>query len=95
MKPILIIQNDAQEGAGQLGSLIAERGLKQETVFGYDTDYDRLKAENHSALVVLGGAQSAYETEDYPYLAREMELCRAFVDAGKPIAEKARYRRRI
>jgi len=40
MKPVLIIQNDAKEGAGQLGSLIASRGLQQETVFGYDTDYD-------------------------------------------------------
>lgn len=86
MKPVLIIQNDAKEGAGQLANLIAERGLRQETVFGYDTDYCRLKPEGYSALVVLGGAQSAYETEEHPYLTREMDLCQAFMDAGKPIA---------
>ena len=86
MKPVLIIQNDAKEGAGQLGTLIAERGLGQETVFGYDTDYDKLAADHYGALVVLGGAQSAYETDEYPYLAREIALCHGFMQAGKPIA---------
>lgn len=86
MKPVLIIQNDTKEGAGQLASLIDARGLEQKTVFGYDTDYGRLSPADYSRLVVLGGAQSAYETEEYPYLVQEMELCRAFMDAGKPIA---------
>lgn len=86
MKPVLIIQNDAKEGAGQLATLIAERGLGQETVFGDDADYDRLAAGDYGALVVLGGAQSAYETDAYPYLAREIALCHDFMRAGKPIA---------
>ncbi|MEZ5828628.1 MAG: type 1 glutamine amidotransferase [Hyphomicrobiales bacterium] len=85
-KPILIIQNDAKEGAGQLATLIADRELKQETVFGYDTDYDRLNASDYSGLVVLGGAQSAYETDTYPYLGREIALCQDFMAADKPIA---------
>lgn len=86
MKPVLIIQNDAKEGAGQLSTLIAERGLGQETVFGYDTDYGKLAADDYGALVVLGGAQSAYETDEYPYLADEIALCHDFMQAGKPIA---------
>lgn len=86
MKPVLIVQNDAKEGAGQLSTLIAERGLEQQTVFGYDADYDRLSPDDYSALVVLGGAQSAYETDEYPYLTREMALCQDFMQAEKPIA---------
>lgn len=86
MKSVLVIQNDAKEGAGQLETLIAEHGLGNETVFGYDTDYDRLEAERYSALVVLGGAQSAYETETYPYLSDEIALCHDFMQAGKPVA---------
>jgi GMP synthase (glutamine-hydrolysing) len=86
MKPVLIVQNDAKEGAGQLSTLIAERGLGQETVFGYDTDYDTLKPGDYSGLVVLGGAQSAYETDEYPYLQREIALCQDFMAAEKPIA---------
>jgi GMP synthase (glutamine-hydrolysing) len=86
MKPVLIVQNDAKEGAGQLATLIAERGLGQETVFGYDADYDKLDVDHYDALVVLGGAQSAYETDEYPYLVREIALCHDFMQAGKPIA---------
>ncbi|MGH6734589.1 MAG: type 1 glutamine amidotransferase [Methyloceanibacter sp.] len=86
MKPVLIVQNDPKEGAGQLTTLLSARGLKQERVFGYDTDYDRVGSAGYAALVVLGGAQSAYETETYPYLAREMALCQDFMQAGKPIA---------
>jgi len=86
MKPVLIVQNDAKEGAGQLATLIDERGLTQHRLYGYDTDYDRLRADDYSGLVVLGGAQSAYETDEYPYLSREMGLCREFMQADKPIA---------
>jgi len=86
MKPVLIVQNDYHEGAGQLATLIAERGLEQHTVFGFEADYAKLPSDQFAALAVLGGAQSAYETDKYRYLSGEMELCRAFIGAGKPIA---------
>ena len=86
MKPVLVIQNDAKEGAGLLATLISDRGIGNKTVFGYDTDYDRLKAEDYGALVILGGAQSAYETETYPYLTNEIALCHDFMQEGKPVA---------
>jgi GMP synthase (glutamine-hydrolysing) len=86
MKPLLVVQNDPHEGAGLVETLIAERGFKQHTVFGWKVDYNKLSSDAFSALVVLGGAQSAYETDQYPYLSGEMKLCRDFVDAEKPIA---------
>lgn len=86
MKSVLVVQNDAKEGAGLLATLIAARGLEAETVFGYDTDYDKLRADDYGSLVVLGGAQSAYETDTYPYLANEIALCHDFMQAGKPVA---------
>ncbi len=86
MKPVLVVQNDAEEGAGLLATLIARRGLGAEIVFGYDTDYDRLRWDDYGALVVLGGAQSAYETDTYPYLANKIALCHDFMQAGKPVA---------
>jgi GMP synthase (glutamine-hydrolysing) len=84
-KPVLIIQNDVKEGAGLLASLTRERGIQQETVLGNKADYDRISADDYSALVVLGGAQSAYETDIYPFLLREMELCKAFIEDAKPV----------
>lgn len=86
MKPILIVQNDAKEGAGQLATLLNRRGLAQHQVMGPDADYSELDADRFSALVILGGAQGAYETKEYPYLLDEMRLCEAFMEDGKPIA---------
>ena len=86
MKPILILQNDQHEGAGTLATLIAVRGLEQRTVLGWEADYAKLSPVAFSGLVVLGGAQSAYETDQYPYLSGEMQLCRDFIGEGKPVA---------
>jgi GMP synthase (glutamine-hydrolysing) len=86
MKPILVIQNDQHEGAGVLANLIAERGLAQRSVLGWEADYAKLPSSAFSSLVVLGGAQSAYETDRYPYLSGEMQLCRDFMAEGKPVS---------
>jgi GMP synthase (glutamine-hydrolysing) len=86
MKPVLIIQNDAKEGAGQLDTLLQRRGLNQHRVMGPDADYSQLGADRFSALIILGGAQGAYETKEYPYLLNEMRLCEAFMESDKPIA---------
>ncbi len=85
MKPVLILQNDPKEGAGLLATLMAARGLDQYVAQGLSAPYPELGADRFSALVVLGGAQSAYETQKYPFLKREMDICRAFVEADKPI----------
>lgn len=86
MQPILIIQNDPHEGAGQLSDLLAQEKIEQETVFGYSAHYGSLSPRAYSGVVVLGGAQAAYETDRYPYIQNEIDLCSAFIDGGKPIA---------
>ncbi|MBS0234159.1 MAG: type 1 glutamine amidotransferase [Proteobacteria bacterium] len=85
-KPILIVQNDAHEGAGTFDGLRMARGLDRHLVLGFDTNYEALRATDFSGLVILGGAQSAYETATYPYLSSQMDLCRSFVSTSKPIA---------
>jgi len=61
MKPVLVIQNDAKEGAGLLASLLTSRGFRQKTVLGWQADYASsdasLSPANFSGLVVLCGAQ--------------------------------------
>jgi GMP synthase (glutamine-hydrolysing) len=85
MKPILVLQNDSVEGAGRLSTQMIERDFKQHTLLGWEAQYDCLSNDDFSALVVLGGPQSAYQTEEYPYLRDEIALCRNFLNAGKPI----------
>jgi GMP synthase-like glutamine amidotransferase len=44
--------------------------------------------DNHGqfdGLILLGGAQSALDDADHPYLADEARLARGFGDAGKPV----------
>nr|WP_246317630.1 type 1 glutamine amidotransferase [Hyphomicrobium methylovorum] len=65
---------------------MAERGIESTTVLGFEADFSGLKSDAFSGLVILGGAQSAYETETYPFLRSEMDLCHAFLAEGKPIA---------
>jgi GMP synthase (glutamine-hydrolysing) len=83
--PLLIIQNDAHEGAGLLAALAAERGQPVVQGLGWQIDYADLKAADYATLVLLGGAQGAYETDTYPYLQAEIELCRRFIDHDKPV----------
>jgi len=85
MSKVLIIRNDAKEGSGQLGRLIAARGIDQGELLGWEADYSTLKPSSYVGLVVLGGAQGAYETDTYPYLADEVRLIQSFIDAGLPV----------
>lgn len=85
MKPLLIVQNDPLEGAARFSTQISDRGIEQRTVLGFDTDYTELSSDDYAGLVVLGGAQGAYETDAYPYLLDEVGLCQDFLCASKPI----------
>lgn len=85
MSTVLVIRNDAKEGSGQLGRLLEARGFDQQVLLGWEADYNELNAVEFSGLVVLGGAQGAYETETYPYLVDEVKLIQSFVDAGLPV----------
>ena len=85
MKPILIIQNDAHEGAGLLLTLIHQRQLKSRTILGWEMDYEKNLQNEYSALVILGGAQGVYEVDKYPYLQDEINTTNAFIEADKPV----------
>jgi GMP synthase (glutamine-hydrolysing) len=84
MQPVLLIQNDADEGAGLLALLLEQHGITQHYRLGWEMN-GVPSADAYAALVVLGGAQSAYETESYPYLRDEMACIHVFLNAGKPV----------
>lgn len=85
MKPFLIIQNDAGEGAGQLQTLLDRRQLLSRVYLGWEAQYTELDESDYSALIVLGGAQGVYEADQYPYLLDEIKLSQAFINADKPV----------
>jgi len=83
--PLLIIQNDAHEGAGLLTTLANQRGRPILQGLAWELDYSQLRPQDYAGLVMLGGAQGAYETDTYPYLQDEIDLCRAFVAVDRPV----------
>jgi len=85
MKPFLIIQNDAKEGAGQLMTLIHQRNLMSSTFLGWKANYKKIDSNDYCGLIVLGGVQGVYELEEYPYLKDEIELVKSFIDKEKPV----------
>jgi len=84
-KPLLIIQNDAHEGAGLLATLAAERDWPVVVRLAWEMDDTAPDVDDYAALVLLGGAQGAYETDTHPYLQAEIDLCRGFTARGRPV----------
>ncbi|GAA5315500.1 MAG: hypothetical protein AseanaTS_07050 [Candidatus Pelagadaptatus aseana] len=85
MKSVLIIQNDAREGAGILEQILIKEQVSVHHFYGWDLTDDLANIPVASGLVILGGAQGAYEVESYPYLAAEMELVRLYAEQDKPV----------
>jgi GMP synthase (glutamine-hydrolysing) len=86
MKPVLMIQNDPAEGPGLLRTLLSQRRvpcalLEAELL----VDASAFTPRDYAGLVILGGGQGVYEQDRYAYLTREIALCRAFVNAGRPM----------
>lgn len=73
--PLLIIQNDAHEGASQLATLAADRGRAMVQALAWELDYARLRPQDYAGLVLLDGAQGTCE----------IDLYRAFVAVDRPV----------
>ncbi|MCO5157749.1 MAG: type 1 glutamine amidotransferase [Aquamicrobium sp.] len=82
---VLVVQNYANTGLGQVGVALAEAGAR----------IDLLRADlgkalpdrpgGHDGLVVLGGGQNALADEQSPWLPQLCGLMRAFGDSGRSV----------
>lgn len=82
---VLVIQNFEDTGLGQVGRALDEAGAEIDLVMAHEGEPLPASAEGHDALVVLGGAQSALDDADYPYLPALARLTRTFGEAGKAV----------
>lgn len=80
MSDVIVVQNSKAEGPGTLGDLLTKDGFILENIFAKK---EKLPANDHSLLVVLGAPESANDNLDY--LRDEMELIRQFVKKQKPV----------
>ena len=84
---VLVIVNAVDAPAGRIAERIAARGWCAEEVLPHRPGAAALPpdASAHDALVVLGGAQDAWDDAGFPAFADELRLLRAFDAAGKPV----------
>lgn len=81
---ILVITHVAHEGPAELGRLLQEYGHRLRQVSADSPDW-KVDLNDLDALIIMGGPQNVDEVEQFPFLAKEMDLVRLAHQAGKPI----------
>ena len=82
---VLVIENYPNTPLGLVGEALDEAGAALEVARMHCGDGLPAGHESFDGLVMLGGAQSALDDADHPYLPDEAQLARSFGDAGKPV----------
>jgi GMP synthase-like glutamine amidotransferase len=84
MKPLLVLQNDADVPLGYLDDVLrsADGGYEVRRLFA---DEPLPGARGWQGIIVLGGAMGVYDAPAYPYLQAEGEMLTTAVRAGVPV----------
>lgn len=82
---ILVVQNFAGTGLGQIQTALAERGIGVDLRRADEGETLPHGHSGHDGIVVLGGGQSALDDADAPWFRPLMGLMKDFVAAEKPL----------
>jgi len=82
---VLVIENYPNTPLGLVGAALDEGGAEVSVLRMHAGDPLPESDSSYDALVMLGGAQSAVDDADHPYLAAEAALARRFGDGDKPV----------
>lgn len=80
---VLIVKNVPHEGPGTIEDYLKEKGIPYKIVYMAQEacqDYG-----NYDVLVIMGGYMSVNETAEYPFIAKEEEMVRSFIDGKKKV----------
>lgn len=82
--PILVIENDPTDPVARLGDWLREAGAELDVRRGHDGDPIPESADGFAAVVVMGGAQNAYDDDAAPWLASVRSLLARSARADVP-----------
>lgn len=82
---VLVVQNFAEEGLGQLATALAEANAVVDFRRAHRGDALPRDASGHDAIVVLGGGQNALDDAGSPYFPQLLALMRDFGDSGRSV----------
>lgn len=85
MKRVLFVQNGDTDHPGLFAEVLRDRGVALDIVHAWTGEAVPQDVRNWSGIAIGGGAMSAYDTEEFPFLPREEELIRIAQNAGIPV----------
>ena len=85
MKPILVLQHVSHETLGTLETILSEAGFTCRYVELFRDPLPRVEVAQAAGLIVLGGPMNVDQTDEFPFLAVELDWIREAVDLGLPV----------
>lgn len=80
---VLILKNIVTEGPGTIEDFLLDNGVEFRIIELSEEDIPQ--TVDADTLVILGGPMSVKDVDKYPYIAREIELAREFIDKGRKV----------
>jgi len=85
MAKILVLQHHPAENLGAIADALEEAALAWQYVRVFDGHPIPKDVKGLGGLIVMGGAETVYQLDRYPYLRDEMALIESALRADKPI----------
>jgi GMP synthase (glutamine-hydrolysing) len=85
MAKILVLQHHPAENLGAIADALEEAALAWQYVRVFDGHPIPKDVKGLGGLIVMGGAESVYQLDRYPYLRDEIALIESALKADKPI----------
>ncbi len=84
MKPVLVLRHEPNVSMGSIAAVLAENGLAPHQIDLFEDVPRDLPWDKAAGLIVLGGAMSANDREDFSFLAAELDWLREAVQRNLP-----------
>lgn len=81
---VLIVKNIPIEGPGTIEEYLKDSSIPYR-IAEFSNEEEISDPEGYTHLVVMGGPMAVYEMERYPYLQKEADLIREFIDSGRAV----------
>lgn len=85
MPRVLFLQNGDQDAPGLFAQVLREQGAEVEIIHAWQEEAVPATAEGWDGIAIGGGAMSAYELDEFPFLRDESLLIRAAREQGVPM----------
>jgi len=84
-KHVLVLQHHSCEGLGTIADVLAQRRITPSFIRSFKNEPVPKEMGDAAGLIVMGGPQSTYERDKFPYLRHEIRLIEGALEQAKPV----------